>query len=71
MMLPDWLIYKKRDSNGELQIRKIGNGDAGIEVTRVLYDFPGSVTVSAEFFINKEEARELIEALREYFDIKD
>lgn len=67
MPLPEWLIYRKIDLHSEIEIRKLNNGDAGITITKELYDFPG--TSHTESFINKSDAIELVEALREYFDI--
>lgn len=67
MNLPEWLIYRKKTKVSELEIRKIGDGDAGIKVTKELHEFPGSI--SAEAFINRENAIEIIEALKEYFNI--
>ena len=66
-MLPDYLIYRNEDKSSSMTIRKMINGEAGIGVENDLHNFPGKA--HAEFFINKSDAIELIEALREYFNI--
>ncbi len=68
MSLPEWLIYRKNSEHSEIEIRKVNDDkEAGIRVTQSIYDFPGEL--HAETFINKHDAKELIKALKEYFNL--
>jgi hypothetical protein len=70
MSLPDYLIYRKKSKYSEIEVRKLrGDKEVGINVTRELSDMPGSI--HAETFLTRKDAIELIEALREYFNIKE
>ena len=65
--LPDYAIFLKKTSTGELLVRKLGDKTAGICIEKKNHDFP--FTASAEFFINREAAVDLIKALQQYFKI--
>jgi hypothetical protein len=61
------VIFSKETELSELQVREIQGGEkVGISIYRTLGgDFIGRV--HAEYFIDKNEAEELVEALQEYF----
>lgn len=66
--LPDYLIYERKTKTNRLEIRKLRKAkEVGISVHERFYDVVGEVR--AEYFLNKEDAKELVKALREYFNI--
>lgn len=68
MALPEWLIYRLQNKGDSLEIRKLnGNKEVGIIVTKRLYEMPGEI--HAEYFITRENAKELIKSLQKYFKI--
>lgn len=68
--LPGYLVYRKTSKHGEMVVRKINHDkEAGIRISEELYDFPGES--HAEIFINREDAKNIIFALRDYFQIED
>lgn len=68
MTLPEYLLYKKRYKKNEIVIRRLKyTHEAGVRIEQEFSDSPFSR--SAEFFINKEDAKEIIKALQKYFRI--
>lgn len=67
--LPEYAVYLNEREISSLLVRRIGDGEeVGISVEQGMYEFP--FKRSAETFINRKNAIELIVALMKYFGIK-
>lgn len=61
----DYKIVELKSKYGEILLRKIGDGSLGISIRDKGYDSD----VTAEYFINKQQAIEIIKGIKDYFKI--